>query len=398
MNLFNVIKSILQSPNKHDLQLIKDIPQKILDAGKEADLYKWIADFKDKHKVYPTYLIAETEFPELTLVRNNTSTPSSYILDKFLSERKKTYIKNIIDEATEKWDTTGIPPDFQYLFKETQEVVAYGVSHTLTNTNTSLEKLLPTRGTFKTGMKGFDDAIGGLSGGEVVAFCARPNIGKTSFLSWLSGYIWYNQNNRVLFVSCEQSSQNIMQRFVALNGDFNPNVFRNYDDPTKVSQMEKNIVESTILRINAETDKTFIVPENLVTSVGQIAELISVYKPDIVIVDAFYKLDSGLKESDDTANVQKIIRSITQLAINYDIPIVLSTQLTKTAKEGTTDLRDIGFTVAISQECAFVFFIDRDKDVTKRTVSMTKTRAGSDGLIMQYEFDTNNLKFTELED
>lgn len=189
-----------------------------------------------------------------------------------------------------------------------------------------------------------------------------------------------------------------MQRFVALNGDFNPNVFRNYDDDTKVSQLQKNVVESTILRINTETDKTFIVPENLVTSVNQIAGLIAEYQPDIVIIDAFYKLDSGLEGADDTANVQKIIRLITQLAINYDIPIVLSTQLTKTAKEGTTDLRDIGFTVAISQECAFTFFIDRDKDVTKRTVSMTKTRAGADGLIMEYEFDTNNLHFKELGD
>ena len=398
MNFFNVVKSILQSPNKDDQELLKKIPKRILDIGKETDCYDWIEEFKDKHKAFPTYPIAELEFPELALIRNNTATPSSYVLERFLDERKKSYIKAITETAYEGWDASGVPPNFQELFKQTQEVVSYGMTRIKTNVNTSLETLLPKRGTFKTGMNAFDDAIGGLSGGEVVAFCARPNIGKTSFLSWLSGYIWYNRKNRVLFVSCEQTSQNIMQRFVALNGDFNPNVFRNYDDDTKVSQLQKNVVESTILRINTETDKTFIVPENLVTSVNQIAGLIAEYQPDIVIIDAFYKLDSGLEGADDTANVQKIIRLITQLAINYDIPIVLSTQLTKTAKEGTTDLRDIGFTVAISQECAFTFFIDRDKDVTKRTVSMTKTRAGADGLIMEYEFDTNNLHFKELGD
>lgn len=395
--VFSAIKYILKSSNPLDKQLFEKIPKKILDQGKELDCLEWILDYKEKYKDYPIYELVEKEFSdELALVKYNPSIQPDYILEQFLKNRKKAVIGNKWDEIYRLWDSTGIPPNFNDFTIESNEIISYGLTKTVNNKNISLETLKPSGGVFLTGINSFDEKVGGLQAGEMVCFAARPNVGKSIFLMWLAGYLWYNRKNKVLFVTCELASQNIMQRFVAINGDFNPNLFRQYDDPTKVGDSEKRVIDSTIMSLNTDEDKSFIVPDKLCSSMYEVGSLIIENKPDIVVIDAFYMLSSGVV-GDQISNVKSVLDYLKQLSITYQVPIVITSQFNRNSKGNDFDLRDLAFSDYISMITDYIFAIGETDNLEQRVLNLIKTRAGYKGLVIPFELNLENLRFNEIE-
>lgn len=394
LTLNKAIKSLLKSSfsDTEKLLLISKIPREILDSGVELESYKFVEDYVKKYKTFPSYERVESEFPDLAAVKYPIKLPVEDVIDSFVEERKKEYLVNLYDNAIQNIkDDKSI--SISELNKQAAKIQGFGKFNKLTSKSITTSALIPATGTFKLGIKAFDDEVGGLLPGETVCFVARPNVGKTTFLLWLSGYMWYNDKRKVLFITGENTSTNIMQRFVSLHSDVNPNIFRKWD---LVSTTEKNQVESTLLLLNTDDEREFIVPEKRITSMDALNSLVHIEKPDCIVIDAFYKMNAGLKEDDATRNVASLINSITQLAVDTGIPVFITSQLNRMAKDGKGDLSNVAFSDTISMSCDYIFNLEEDpKEIEKRVLTLIKTRAGFKNLMIPFKLNFDNLRFEE---
>lgn len=146
----------------------------------------------------------------------------------------------------------------------------------------------------KTGFEKLDNIIGDLNNGELTCIASRPGIGKTTLAIDIVNNVTNKTNDKILFISLENS---------------------------------KEFIENKIKSDNVEiiTNKLFI---NEIENICR--ELYSTYKSISLIVIDYLQLIKTNDNSNETINIIKILK---QLSIDLNTHIIITSQLPRLNNE-----------------------------------------------------------------
>ncbi|MFV8467743.1 DnaB-like helicase C-terminal domain-containing protein [Mycoplasma sp. 46852] len=222
-----------------------------------------------------------------------------------------------------------------------------------------------------TGFDIIDNQLQGLRPNQLIILGGRPGAGKTTFalnvMNNINGEL--AENERILFISLEQSTSELLQKSISMKTYFPLKNFYNSEniiqDLAKDNKEEiKELLSTSKLIV---IDDTEIKAENIAKIIYELQE-----QQNIVIravfVDHVQILGTNKFYSSKTEQVSLISRELKKLALSLQIPVFALSQMSRDwAKEknktipNLTDLRDSG---ALEQDADIVMFIYKNEKET----------------------------------
>jgi replicative DNA helicase len=200
-------------------------------------------------------------------------------------------------------------------------------------------------------------ATRGLQKKEFYVIAGRPKARKTFVATAVGAHVVSKEHKRCLFISPEMPPRQILLRFIATQCGLRYTEFKNAGLASAEEARLMAAARAYGLGLN-ETDAQYAarlsadfgLPELLIPSfdvlqgtnqtVPWIEAQIELHRPDLVIVDSFYRLKavSGRKNDADWKAVTTVSRELKNLAMSTDVTIIGTHQLNRDAegKIGTT--------------------------------------------------------------
>lgn len=245
------------------------------------------------------------------------------------------------------------------------------------------------------GFDKLDNILGGLEGGDVIVIGARPAVGKSAFVTQITSNL-AKQGKRVGFYNLEMHDKQVYERFVVSESGIGLTRLRRairflgdekerFDKANEVLEKAENIV------ITSTGGKT----------VNEIKSESRNMDYDIIIIDYLQLLKSeNTYRGNRTAEVGEISRSIKNLAMEFNIPVIALSQLNRASmgrddKEPTmSELREAG---NIEQDASVIMLMwNLDENGIKKGCKIDKNRQGQCGkVVMEFKGDTMRFEETD---
>ena len=246
------------------------------------------------------------------------------------------------------------------------------------------------------GFEKMDDLLGGLEGGDMIVVGARPGVGKSALVTQITTNL-SKIGKRIGFFNLEMQTKQMYERFVVSESGigltrlkratrFLGDEKERFDKANEVLEKAENIIITT-------GSKT----------VGEIRAESLHMDYDIIIIDylQLIKSDSRYK-GNRAAEVGQISKTIKELAMELNIPIIALSQLNRTSqmrddKEPTmSELREAG---DIEQDASVIILLwnPDPNDLTKKGCKVEKQRQGQLGKVAM-KFNGDVMKFFETND
>ena len=340
----------------------------------EKEIVDWIRSYKLKYRTIPKLERLQAAFPTFVAIDRGLSPLET--LEEALNRKKDLAIQDAVTRLLEKEeDPIAITRELQAkLQSEASELIAFSDFD---------------RGLYFEERKAYwflSDRITKLTGGimdaELAYIVGRLGTGKT-FLSQWAVYNWWLNGAKILMTSNEMSPLELMARFDGFVSGINPLLIRRReigrDDPRLTS----------LSHLASCYKGNIIVPRNRPRCPSEIASLIDKVEPDVVVIDGVYLLkpDSGAKSA-MWESVADVSRSLKQLCLDKNIPIIGIHQANRNAKDKVTAY-DISYSDAIGQDADVVVGISSGLESGDVLVELVKNRGGPTiGLTVRIDFDT----------
>lgn len=247
-----------------------------------------------------------------------------------------------------------------------------------------------------SGFGDLDDALLGLSPGDLVIVAGRPSMGKTAFAMNMAEHVAVNDGKPVAVFSMEMGKEQLAQRLMSSTGGIPLNHIR---QSWRVEDQEWALISASVTRLGPSPlyiDDTPALSFNAVRSRSMrlTAEIANEY-PDglaMVVVDYIQLMASDVAGYENrNGQIEEITRGLKQLAKELQVPVVALSQLNRNLESRTnkrpvmSDLRDSG---SIEQDADIILFLYRDEVYNQDTVDkgiaeigVGKNRNGSLGSV-----------------
>lgn len=244
--------------------------------------------------------------------------------------------------------------------------------------------------------------LGGLQKGKVYVIGARPSMGKSALAMNISEYVASNKN--VLFVSLEMSKKEYAQRLMLGRAGVSVsdiNTGRITDEAIDRVKAQKEYLDSLNLYIETKSPCKVSDVElaiiNLQSTRGSC---------DLVVIDYLQLLTPNSKTRTRETEVSELSRDIKSLAVKYNVPIILLSQLSRALevrdnkRPMLSDLRESG---SIEQDADVVMFVYRDEwyhpedpmSRGKGEILIRKNRGGMNNVDVMMCWRGSDVRFTE---
>ena len=211
-----------------------------------------------------------------------------------------------------------------------------------------------------TGFKDLDEKTSGLQKSDLIVIAARPSMGKTSLAMNIAEHVAVHQQKPVAFFSLEMSREQLVQRMLCSYARVNlHHVRKGYlsqkewpalvDAANHLSDVELYLDDSpglTVMELRAKARR-----------------LKSTKDIQLIVVDYMQLLEQDSRRSDSRQQeISEISRSLKALAREIDVPVVVLSQLNRSAESRSdhrpmlSDLRESG---AIEQDADVVLLLMR---------------------------------------
>ena len=239
-----------------------------------------------------------------------------------------------------------------------------------------------------TGFIDLDYRTSGMQKSDLVLVAARPSMGKTAFVLNMAQYMAFECNKTVAIFSLEMSSEQLVNRLLAMEARIDAQKLRN-------GSLEDKDWES-LLESAGTVAKSNLIIDDRASSLAEIRSKCRKFKLEhnlgIIIIDYLQLMSAGEGNSDSRQQqISDISRSLKALARELNVPVVALSQLSRAVEQRPehrpmlSDLRESG---AIEQDADVVMFIYRDdyynKDTDKKGIAeiiIAKQRNGPIGTI-----------------
>ena len=244
------------------------------------------------------------------------------------------------------------------------------------------------------GFDKLDELLGGLEGGDMIVIGARPAVGKSALVTQITSNL-AKQGKRIGFYNLEMQNKQVYERFVVSESGIGL---------TRLRRAIKFLGDEEE-RFN-KANETLEKAENIVITSGGAKSVIDIRSEsrhmdyDIIIIDYMQLLKSETTyRGNRAAEVGEISRSIKNLAMELNIPIIALSQLNrvsemKETKEPTmAELREAGNIEQDASVIMLMWNLDTN-DRTKKGCKVEKNRQGNTGKVVM-RFNGDLMKFEE---
>lgn len=217
-----------------------------------------------------------------------------------------------------------------------------------------------------TGFIDLDYRTSGMQKSDLVLVAARPSMGKTAFVLNMAQYMAFECNKTVAIFSLEMSSEQLVNRLLAMEARIDAQKLRN-------GSLEDKDWEY-LLESAGTVAKSNLIIDDRASSLAEIRSKCRKFKLehnlDIVIIDYLQLMSSGGSRSSDSRQqeISDISRGLKRMARELDVPVVALSQLSRAVEQRPdhrpmlSDLRESG---AIEQDADVVMFLYRDEYYNK---------------------------------
>ena len=207
----------------------------------------------------------------------------------------------------------------------------------------------------KTGFEKLDNIIHTLNGGELTCIASRPGIGKTTLSIDIVNNISKQTDNKILLISLENSKE----------------------------QLEK-IIKSD--KVEIITDKISITDiEDTCRDLNNTYNCLS-----LIVIDYLQLIEPKVSRKDILREKVDTIKALKQLAVELNVPIIITSQLPRTdEKPKLEDLNVNGTTYYYHK----VLLLSKDAE-NKVKIDVAKNKGISHSFV-DLEFDRDNFSFKE---
>lgn len=213
-----------------------------------------------------------------------------------------------------------------------------------------------------TGFSGLDELTSGFQSSELLVLAARPSMGKTALVCNFALSV-AGEGNGALIFSLEQSSLELAERFLAIEGKIDGHKLRQGE----LDEVEQYQLDQASLKLR---EHPLFIDDTAGRTVSQIAAVSRRLKrrhPELSLIIIDYL---QLIESDESANrsitreqqISTITRRLKFLAKDLKVPVIALAQLNRSVEQREdkrprlADLRESG---AIEQDADIVMFLHR---------------------------------------
>lgn len=246
------------------------------------------------------------------------------------------------------------------------------------------------------GFPNLDDMLGGLEGGDMIVIGARPAVGKSAFVTQLANNL-AETGKKIGFYNLEMQEKQMYERFVVAKSGIGLTRLRR-----AVRFLSDE--EQRFHTANEELEKE----EKIIISTGgktmnDIKHESRHMGYDVIIIDYLQLIRSEKHYSGNRyAEVGSISKSIKDLAMSLNIPVIALSQLNRVSegretKEPTmSELREAG---DIEQDASVIMLMWNlsDSDRSKKGFKVEKQRQGKTGK-MVLRFHGDLMRFEESEE
>lgn len=243
---------------------------------------------------------------------------------------------------------------------------------------------------------------GGLHAGEMITLAGRPGTGKTALALNVAASAMFARQ-RVGIFSLEMSQESLAQRLCAATMSINAQAFRT----RRFNPGELDLIREFQRYADCMAAKVFDSPRvNPDTIRAECRKWKRTMGLDLVVIDYLQLIcpSGSKKDQNREREVADISRSVKQLAIELDVPVLLLAQLNRAVetrsdkKPMLSDLRESG---SIEQDSDMVWFLspwnvaDDFMPVVDVKLNVAKSRSSSVGDVM-LKYVRQNLRFDEV--
>lgn len=218
---------------------------------------------------------------------------------------------------------------------------------------------------------------------------ARPGVGKSSFALGVA-ISAAKQGMKVLFNCLEMSTQEMVESLMAHETRIKLNriMFRELDPVVEFPRCRQAVMAcSGITFTYQKTVPELVAKARAMRANGGI---------DLVVTDYLQKMIHPAAEN-RTQEVGYISRAHKELAMDFKIPVIGLSQLSRAGKDGKPDLADLREAGDIEQDANAVYFLWRDQDDPRvRWFNIEKDRRGSGTPPIKVGFDGSIVRFYDL--
>lgn len=231
------------------------------------------------------------------------------------------------------------------------------------------------------GYSNLDNLIGGFYGGNLIAVGARTSLGKTSFLLNIA-LRFLRQHLRILFISAEMITDEILDRMVAMEADL------------PISQLRKGaVLDSDLRRMNDNLSKFHELPmwflEGGKMSLSRLRHAVDAVNPSVVFIDFLQRFVPPNPAMNRAAYFSDLANEFKTLAMNKKIVVFAASQLNRDIeREGTrppqlSDFKESGG-IEEAADIAILLQAKKNEDSFEQkgiTMHICKHRSGPTGRI-----------------
>ena len=244
------------------------------------------------------------------------------------------------------------------------------------------------------GFDKLDELLGGLEGGDMIVIGARPAVGKSALVTQITSNL-ARQGKRIGFYNLEMQNKQVYERFVVSESGIGLTRLRRAIRFLGDEEERFNKANETL-----EKAENIVITSGSAKSVSDIRSESRHMDYDIIIIDYMQLLKAeATYRGNRAAEVGEISRSIKNLAMELNIPIIALSQLNrvsemKETKEPTmAELREAGNIEQDASVIMLMWNLDTN-DRTKKGCKVEKNRQGNTGKVVM-RFNGDLMKFEE---
>lgn len=286
--------------------------------------------------------------------------------------------RSVLEEAQKEiFDLTDASSQQGYkTTKELVNLVVTNISERYSNKNsfTGVE----------SGFHDLDQMTAGFQPAEMIIIGARPSIGKTAIALSMLQHIAIEKRVPAAFFSLEMSDFQVMSRLVAqvsrIRADKLRTGFLLSDDFAKLQTAAASIYEAPLYIVDT--------PNMKLLDLRSVARrLRSKEKIEIIFIDYITLIASENSSIPRHEQVAEISRSLKSLARELNIPIVVLSQVARSAEEKAPTLAELRESGSIEQDADVVMFLHRkrtpeeNQETIPTELILAKQRNGPTGVV-----------------
>lgn len=379
----NYLFSVIKSGNRVQLNRLKPslLQDKVVGTElSEIAIYNFINDHLLRYRTLPTVDVLRNAGIEY----KDTDQPPEYYLEELKKRRIynafKLFQKEVHPLLNNDFDAEQVVEAINRFSDEVGQINMSDKFKSIVEIGRELEGQIESRkqGNYEVvvpfGWETLDRLTGGLAGGDLAYFIARPGVGKTNILTYAAHHAWKN-NFKPMLLTMEMTDIQISRRIYGLEGGFNPDAIRRTIPDSIVEQKLNNAIGSF-----DQGAPFHIICGQVKQTVETIIALVDELQPDVLYIDAAYLVSMSGPSKAAWEKIAAVSERLKQVAITRNIPIIMTVQFNREASKGKRyELDTIAGSDAIAQIASVIVSIREGADDHKddrRILSILKNREG----------------------